>query len=118
MAQFNEKGRAFFPILLKRTVLDLPTVDCGGVSSRASKTHGHTDRRFLIFWHNLTKFFQFLYSFIAISDHNSAQNFVNLNSDRAKEFTFGRFHVKGPRKTVNVKKLIFFKWNVKDNRAN
>ena len=36
---------------------------------------------------------------------------------RNRYVTYGRFHVKGPRKKVNVKKWIFL-WNVKDNRAN
>ena len=39
------------------------------------------------FSQNFTKFFQIFYVFIAISAHNSAQNFIKLNSDRAKEFT-------------------------------
>ena len=31
-----------------------------------------------------------LYGFIAISIHDYAQNFIKLNSDRAKQFTFRR----------------------------
>ena len=38
----------------------------------------------------MTKYFQISYGFIAISDHNPAQNVFKLNSERAKEFTFKR----------------------------
>ena len=47
-------------------------------------------RRFFIFWQNLTKFIQIICDFIAILDHNSAENFIKLNSTRAKLFTFRR----------------------------
>ena len=35
-------------------------------------------------------FFQILYVNTAISAHNSAQNFINVNSDRKKKITFIR----------------------------
>ena len=34
-----------------------------------------------------TLFFQILYVFLIISVHNSAQNFIKVNSDRAKKIT-------------------------------
>ena len=45
---------------------------------------------FFIFLSQLDEVFQILYGFIAISDHISAQNCIELYSDRAKEFTFRR----------------------------
>ena len=88
---------------------------------KVSKTHGHTDicprkifqnprkiltfecgtcktGTFSYFLHILTKFFEMLYVFIAISVHNSVQNVVKLNSDRAKKITFRR---SGSRKFGN-----------------
>ena len=43
---------------------------------------------FYIILAQLDKAFSNLFGFKAISAHNSAQNFIKLNSDSAKEFTF------------------------------
>ena len=43
---------------------------------------------FQIFWLNLTKFFSNIICFWVISVHNLAQNFMNVNSDRAKKNHF------------------------------
>ena len=43
---------------------------------------------FSYFGFNLTKFFQILYVFMATLVHNFAQNYIKLNSDGAKKFTF------------------------------
>ena len=50
------------------------------------------NRQFFIFLAQFDKVSYFvLFGCIAISDHNSMQNFIKLDSDRAKEFTFRRF---------------------------
>ena len=43
---------------------------------------------FSYFWYNLTKLKKIFLVFMAILVHNSAQNYIKQNSDRAKEFTF------------------------------
>ena len=77
-----------------------------GVGVRVSKMQGHPDAcprkilesaqnfnfergtyktgTFFIFLAQFEKVFQILYVYIAISAHNSAQNFMKLNSDCAK----------------------------------
>ena len=60
--------------------------------------------RFFIFLAQFDKVCSNLIWFIAISHHNSAQNFIKLNSDRAKEFTFGRSET-----NLNLQMALIFK---------
>ena len=99
----------------------LARVEACNLHSRASKTHGHADGcprkilnfeckscktgTFSYFWYNFTKFFQILNVLLAISPHNSAQNFMKENSDRAKKITFRRC----PAQQACFKNILFMK---------